>query len=394
MKARSPLALVFLIVFIDLMGFGIVIPLLPLYGEAYHPTPVAFGFMMASYSLMQFLFAPVMGRISDRCGRRPVLLLSLAGTVAGYLLFALQDSFAMLVAARVAGGIMGANVATAQAVIADITGPEDRARGMGLIGAAFGLGFILGPALGGTAHRLGHSFPGLLAAALSATALILAWLTLPETWPPERRARAPVSEKGWFKLRQLEAALRHPQVGLLLVLFFLSTFAFANFESTFALLLLERFGLSMIQVTYLFVFIGVLAALVQGGLIGRLSRRFGERKLILSGAALLLPTYLALVGVASLPALLGLLPILALGAGLVGPALSSLVSRLSAEDEQGGILGVYQSMASLARILGPFWGVYAFTRLGSAAPYWTAAGTAVVVLLLAFVLWARPGDSA
>ena len=203
MKARSPLALVFLIVFIDLMGFGIVIPLLPLYGEAYHPTPVAFGFMMASYSLMQFLFAPVMGRISDRCGRRPVLLLSLAGTVAGYLLFALQDSFAMLVAARVAGGIMGANVATAQAVIADITGPEDRARGMGLIGAAFGLGFILGPALGGTAHRLGHSFPGLLAAALSATALILAWLTLPETWPPERRARAPVSEKGWFKLRQL-----------------------------------------------------------------------------------------------------------------------------------------------------------------------------------------------
>jgi MFS family permease len=192
----------------------------------------------------------------------------------------------------------------------------------------------------------------------------------------------------------LAVALRHPKVGLLLVLFFLSTFAFANFESTFALLLLERFGLTMIQVTYLFVFIGVLAALVQGGLVGRLSRRFGERNLILTGAVLLLPAYLAMVGVASLPALLGILPVLALGAGLVGPALSSLVSRLSAEDEQGGILGVYQSMASLARILGPFWGVYAFSRFGSATPYWTAAGTAVLVLLLALALWSKPGDTA
>lgn len=394
MKARSPLALVFLIVFIDLMGFGIVIPLLPLYGEAYSPTPMAFGFMMAAYSLMQFLFAPLMGRISDRFGRRPVLLLSLAGTVAGYLLFAFQDSFLLLVVARVVGGAMGANVATAQAVIADITGPEDRARGMGLIGAAFGLGFILGPALGGTAYRFGHSFPGALAAALSATALLLAWFTLPETWPPDRRARAPVSASGWFRPRHLGAALRHPQVGLLLVLFFLSTFAFANFESTFALLLLERFGLTMVQVTYLFVFIGVLAALVQGGLVGRLARRYGETRLIVSGAVLLLPSYLAMTAVASIPALLAVLPFLALGAGLVGPALSSLVSRLSAEDEQGGILGVYQSMASMARILGPFWGVYAFSRFGSATPYWTAAGTGALVLLLALVLRSRPVDAA
>lgn len=389
MRSKHTLALVFLITFIDLLGFGIVIPLLPLYGKAYHPTPWAFGLLMASYSLMQFLFAPLMGRISDHFGRRPVLLLSLAGTVAGYLLFAFQHSLAGLFLSRVVGGIMGANVATAQAVVADVTGPQDRARGMGLVGAAFGLGFILGPAIGGASYRLGPSFPGFFAAGLSASALLLALWTLPETWTPQRRAAARSTRRGWFALADLRRALSRPEVGAILLLFFLATFAFSNVEATFALLLQERFGLSMAGVAYLFVFMGILAAIVQGGLVGRLARRFGERSLVVTGALLLLPAYAALTRVATLPRLMVLLVFLALGAGLTGPSLSSLISRISAEDEQGGILGLYQSMASLARILGPFWGGFAFERYGTEAPYWTAAATGTVVLLLALRLAKR-----
>ena len=385
MRGR-PLLLVFLIVFIDLMGFGIVIPLLPLYGERYHPSPIEFGALMAVFSLMQFLFAPILGRLSDRFGRRPILLMSLAGTVIGYTLFAFQQSIELLFLSRIVAGIMGANVATAQAVIADITPPEERARGMGLIGAAFGLGFILGPAIGGMASRFGEEVPGLFAAGLSGAALLLATLALPETNPPDALRGHRAAEKGWFSPRRFLDALTHPQIGLLLVTFFLTTFAFANFESTFALFAEKRLSLDVVHVTYLFVYVGVLAALIQGVLIGRLVKRFGERRLILAGAFVLVPGYLALTQLASLSQLLFFLGFLALGAGLTGPSLSSLVSKLSNADEQGGVLGIYQSLSSLARIVGPFWGVYSLRALAIQAPYLTAACAATVAGFLAVLL--------
>lgn len=386
---RSPLFIVFITVFIDLMGFGIVIPLLPLYGQKYQPSPVVFGLLMAVYSLMQFLALPVLGRLSDRFGRRPILVLSLAGTVAGYLLFALQNSLGLLFLSRIVGGVMGGNVATAQAVIADVTKPEDRAKGMGLIGAAFGLGFILGPAIGGVALSFGESVPGFFAAGLSAVALAVAAMILPETWPKERRETKVASHRDWFSLHRLVAALRHPQIGLVMVMFFLTTFAFANFEATFALLLNHRFKLDALQVTHLFVFVGVLAAFVQGGLVGRLVKRYGERRLAFTGILLLLPAYLAVTAVAAIPPLLGVLVFLALGAGLVGPSLSSLVSRLSSSEEQGGVLGVYQSLSSLARILGPFFGVFAFEKFGADTPYFTAAGVSCLALGIAALLLSR-----
>lgn len=388
MKSK-PLLLVFLIVFIDLMGFGIVIPLLPLYGERYHPSPAEFGLLMAVFSFMQFLFAPILGRLSDRFGRRPILLLSLAGTVIGYVLFAFQQSIELLFLSRVVAGIMGANVATAQAVIADITAPEERARGMGLIGAAFGLGFILGPAIGGLAVRFGEAAPGLLAAFLSSTALVLAALALPETNSKNGARGYRAMERGWFSPRRLLDALRHPQIGLLLVTFFLATFAFANFESTFALFAEKRFSLDVAHVTYLFVYVGILAVLVQGGLIGRLVKQYGESSLILAGALVLVPGYLALTFLTLLYQLLFFLGFLALGAGLTGPSLSSLVSKLSSTDEQGGILGIYQSLSSLARILGPFWGVYSLRAIGPQAPYFTAACAAAGAVLLAALLLKR-----
>jgi multidrug resistance protein len=384
--------LVFLIVFIDLMGFGIVIPLLPLYAERHHPSPIVFGLFMASYSLMQFLFAPLLGRLSDRIGRRPVLLLSLAGTVIGYLLFAFQHSLQMLFLARLVGGAMGANVATAQAVVADLTAPRDRARGMGLIGAAFGLGFILGPAIGGAALRFGEAAPGLAAAALSAAALALALFSLRETRDRGEGESHRTRARDWFTLRRLFQALGHPQIGALLVLFFLATFAFASFEATLALLAQHRLSLDERQVMFLFVYAGALAAVVQGGLIGRLVDRFGERRMILTGTVISIPGYLALSTAGSLASLLPTLALLALGAGLIGPSLSSQVSRLSSEGEQGGTLGVYQSLASLARVLGPFWGVYSMRALGEAAPYFTAAAASVAAAVIAWTVLPR-GES-
>jgi len=390
-KRKRTLLTVFLIVFIDLMGFGIVIPLLPLYGDQYHPSPVVFGMLMATYSLMQFIFAPVLGRFSDHFGRKPILLISLAGTVAGYILFGFQNSLLLLFLARALNGIAGANVATAQAVIADVTKPEERARGMGLVGAAFGLGFILGPAIGGAANQyFGQRAPGFFAAGLSLIAMILTAFALPETWLTGGHAtgvRAP--RHGWFSFKRLSEALRHPQIGLILVIFFFTTFAFANFESTFALFLNRRLKLDMAHVMYFFVFVGVLAAFIQGGLIGRLVKRFGERKLILAGSLLLVPGYILVLMAQSVPQLMVFLVFLALGAGFTSPALSSLVSRLSTAEEQGGILGIYQSIASLARITGPFWGVFAFKEFGENVPYYTAAGVSLVVVWLAWIILGR-----
>ncbi len=395
---RRPLFLIFLIVFIDLMGFGIVIPILPLYGERYHPSPATFGLLVMTFSLMQFIFSPILGRLSDRFGRRPILLISLAGTVVGYVLFAYQRSLAVLFLARIVDGISGGNISTAQAVIADITKPEERAKGMGLVGAAFGLGFIFGPAIGGRALAFGDSGPGLFAAGLSAIAFLLTAVALPETWPPEKRDTANHGHQPMFSVKRLIDALHHPQIGILLVIFFLTTFAFANFEGTFSLFLEKRLSYGPAEVANLFVYIGILAALIQGVLVGRIVKRFGERSLIVSGLILLIPGFLGLIAISSGRQLMALLPALALGTGLVNPSLSSLVSRLSADHEQGGILGVYQSMASLGRIAGPFWGVYSLESHGIAFPYMTAALVTALAACMAFAVlfrWhsaGRPAD--
>jgi MFS family permease len=298
----------------------------------------------------------------------------------------------MLFLSRAVGGVMGANVATAQAVVADLTAPTDRARGMGLVGAAFGLGFILGPAIGGAALRFGEAAPGLAAVALSGGALVLALLSLPETRQKvEAEGRRP-RERDWFTARRLRQALGQPQIGFLLVLFFLATFAFANFEATFALLIEHRLSVGAEHVAYLFVYVGVLAAVVQGGLIGRLVDRFGERRMVLAGTVILVPGYLALSSAGSLASLLPSLALLALGAGFTGPSLSSLVSRLSSEDAQGGILGVYQALSSLARVLGPFWGVFSMRGIQETAPYLTAALAALAAAAIAWAVLHR-GDA-
>ena len=367
---KAKIGIVFLIVFIDLVGFGIVIPFLPLYAEDFGPSPVVFGLLMASFSIMQFVAAPVLGRLSDRYGRRPILLVSLAGSVVGYLLFAFAGSLAMLFASRIIDGFSGGNISTAQAVIADITDEKDRARGMGLIGAAFGLGFICGPGLAALLVGVARWLPGVAAATTSAIAFVLVFFVLPETNLDRSAVRSrphPLSREN------LTRVVGYPLVGACLVMIFLVIFAFSNFETTFAQLLRLKFDVGMSTIGWLFVYAGVLGAIVQGGLIGRLATRFGEARLIVGGAFIAAVAGAVLPFVDSIGRLMMILALLAVGHGLTAPSLSSLISKMVPAGETGGVMGVYQGISSLARIVGPFWAEWVYGVFGPSLPYLSAA---------------------
>jgi MFS transporter, DHA1 family, tetracycline resistance protein len=343
---------------------------------------------MSSYSAMQFLFAPILGRLSDRFGRRPVILLSLAGTVVGYLLFAFARSLPMLFASRLLDGATGGNIGTAQAIIADTTSREDRARGMGLVGMAFGLGFIFGPAIGGFAVRFGESAPGLAAASLSFAAFAWAFFKLPETRP----AGGPRERFAVFSFATLAKAFRRPEIGALMVLTLVTTTAFATFESTFAQFVSLRLSAGPSTVAWFFVFVGVCSAVVQGVLVRRLVKRFGEGRLVVTGAVLLIAGFAGLRFAVSVPLLLVMIATIALGIGITTPTLSSLVSKRSAAAEQGEILGAYQSMGSLGRVFGPFGSENLYLRLGPDWPHVVAAALEAGALALSTAGLLREND--
>lgn len=382
----SPLAILFFTVFLDLVGFGIVIPLLPLYAERFGASPMAVVWLVAIYSLMQFLFSPWWGRLSDRIGRRPVLLVGLFGSAISYVGFGLAGSLAVLFLARALAGLMGANVGVAQAYVADITPPEERARGMGMIGAAFGLGFIFGPAIGGLLSHFGPAIPFLAAGAL---ALLNGLLAL--RWLPESRsgARGSVVQLGLGERWRTLARFGTDGSGwVLFAVFFLLTFAFAALEATFSLWADRRWSFTASEVAYLFAYIGVLVTLVQGGLVGPLVRRLGERRLAAAGAVSLALGLLGIPLAPSIAGLAGALALLAFGQGTTVPAIASLISRAAPTGEQGRLLGVSQSLSALGRVLGPVWGGIAFGRIGIGAPYLT--GAAVVAGALVLFLAAGP----
>ena len=385
---RRALATLFLIVFADLVGFGIVIPLLPLYAEHYQPAPWVFGLLMATYSAMQFFFSPILGRLSDRVGRRPVLLISLTGSVIGFVMFALADSLLWLFVSRLLAGIAGGNIATAQAVIADTTKPEDRARGMGLIGAAFGLGFIAGPALAGLLAPISLAAPGWGAAACSAVAFAMTFLYLPETRPIATTAAPSTPTSG---LGRLAFAWRHPELAPLMLIGFAVVTGFAAFEVTFAQYLHDRLALPHSGVSFLFVYVGVLAAVVQGVLVGRATRWLGEKRLVTGGLVLGAVGLLLLASAHRLGVVLTVLPALSLGIGMVMPSLSALVSRGAAADQQGLALGAFQGISSLARVVGPFAAEMALGAWGVAAPQVGAAVLAVLAAAGAASVFRRRG---
>ncbi len=380
---KSPLLIIFFTVFIDLIGFGILLPLLPFYAKNLGANALIVGLLFTSFSLMQFLFAPLWGRLSDRIGRRPIILLGLLGSSISYLIFGLADSLWILLASRLFAGICGANISTAQAYIADSTGPENRAKGMGIIGAAYGLGFIFGPAIGGILSQWGYRVPAFFASGLALANFLAALLLVPESLKPGVASTRPERGLNWSRLR---LALAQPKLRIYLVLFFLSTFAFANLEGTFALMTARKYHLDARHNGYLFAYIGILITVMQGGLIGRLVKRFGELRLVSAGLLCLV------FSLGLLPfwpnvgwLLIGLLP-LTFGHGVSNPSLASLISRTANAADQGGVLGVSQSMASLGRILGPAWGGLIYDQLGFEYPYLTGG----LFMLLAFLLSVFP----
>lgn len=375
----SPLVIIFVTVFIDLLGFGIIIPLLPFYAESFGASAFTIGLLGTSFSLMQFVFSPIWGRWSDRVGRKPIILLGLMGSCLSYLGLALAASLPMLFVARIIGGIAGANIPTAQAYVADVTTPENRARGMGMIGAAFGLGFIFGPAIGGLLSRISPQAPMWFASALCLTNFVAATWFLPES----RRAGA--SSKGMGRVESFRHAMRQPALMLLLALSFLVTVAFSGFETTFALFSEHRFGFTAATIGFVFAFIGVVLALVQGVVVGRVVKRIGEARLI-PFAILTIAIGLGLVPFAwNIPALLGALFILAAGMGFNNPSLSSMVSKLSSADDQGGILGLVSSIASLGRVVGPAWGGYFYDAYGMNTPFLTASAIMLMTCVVSFI---------
>jgi DHA1 family tetracycline resistance protein-like MFS transporter len=353
---RSPLLVIFITVFIDLVGFGIVIPVLPFYAEGtkFGASPRQVGFLFASYSIMQLVFAPVLGRLSDKHGRRPILLISLLGTCVGFLILGFATTLWMLFLGRIIDGISGGNISTAQAYIADVTTKENRAKGMGLIGAAFGLGFVFGPAIGGILSRWGINVPFLFAGSLAFANAILLYFTLPETITPDHPARASAATgRGWG---QLVIALKNARLAIVLTIYFLSIVAFSIMTATFSLFLMFRFGYDAFHNGWIFAFVGIISAFIQGGLIGRLVKKFGEPSLVIAGALLFSGSLFATPFVTPVIGVAGILlvgAVSAIGNALMAPSLTSLASRSASPGEQGGVLGMTQSVASLARAVGP-----------------------------------------
>ncbi|MBV9109300.1 MAG: MFS transporter [Gemmatimonadetes bacterium] len=387
----SPLGIVFLTVFLDLVGFGIVIPLLPLYARRFGAGPVAVTWLLAVYSLMQFFFAPWWGRVSDRVGRRPVLLLGLFGSAASYLAFGLAGSLPVLFAARAANGLAGANVGVAQAYIADVTGPEDRAKGMGMIGAAFGLGFVIGPAIGGILSRYGVAVPFLAAAAVTLANALLAVVRLPESLPPERRQAHPAGFGLADRLRMLLGGRMPGRLRALYAAGFLVTLAFAAMEGTLSLWADARWHATRHGVAYLFTYLGVIAVIAQGGLVGRMVKRIGERRTALWGMGMIALGLAAAALAPSLAVMLAGVGVLALGQGMASPSMSSLISHQGSASEQGRLLGIYQSLSALGRVAGPVIGGVALARVGLPAPFLVAA---CIALAAAAVLFALAGGAA
>jgi DHA1 family tetracycline resistance protein-like MFS transporter len=374
--------ILFLIVFVDLIGFGLVIPLLPYYAVRYAASPQEVTVLLAVYSLAQLITAPLWGRLSDRIGRRPVLMASMAASAVAYLWLGAADALWMLFGARALAGACAGNIAAAQAYIADVTKPEERARGMGMIGAAFGLGFIIGPALGGflagpDIASANLELPAWAAAALSATALLGVALLLRES---RRTAGGQRGRQG--RAQAIFGALRRPVLGRLILIFFLVILAFAGMESTFALWAMRQFDWGPAQIGYVFAYVGVLSALLQGGLIGRLNARFGEERLVLCGLGLIGVGLLILPEAHNVPVLGVAVSALAFGIGLTQPSLNSLISRRAGADEQGEVLGVSQSVGSLARVLGPIVAGFFFTHWGRNCAFWWGAALVAAALLL------------
>ncbi|MCX8106542.1 MAG: MFS transporter [Ignavibacterium album] len=391
-KESTVLLLIFLTVFIDLLGFGLLIPILPAFGlKVLNIDEAAIGIVISAYSFVQFIFNPIFGRISDKRGRKPVIVFCLLLNAAGYLMFSITDSYLLLLLSRIIAGIGGSSISVAQAYIADVTTTENRSKGMGIIGSAFGLGFVFGPLLGGLLSEFGYAVVGYVSAGFSFIAFILTSILLPESLKITEQYQSGNFQKSRTRrlidVQSFKHVFKKPDLALLISLFFVLTFSFANIYGTFALLGIQVYHFTDKQNGYMFGIIGLTSAIVQGTLIGKINMVLSKKNIFII-SSFLISLNLALIPYAG--NFLGLAVVgffLSIGTGLFQPTILSLISEVTSEQEQGMTLGINQSMSAFARMLGPLWGGFAFEYLGYPFPFLTGAFfTAVIFLISIFYL--------
>ncbi len=397
--------MLFAVIIIDLIGFGIVVPILPYYAKSLDTSPATLGFLLAAYPAFQFIFSPIWGRLSDRVGRKPVMLATILGSAGALTLLGLSDSLLGLFAGRILGGIFGANISVATAYVADVTREDERTRWMGMVGACYGIGFVLGPALGGllapnldgswpasalfgatlSAHiePFGYGIPMLLAAVMAAINFVFASWVLAE---PDRHASR---DPGAGRLE----VLRNPAVRRLCTINLIFSLAVTQLESVFAYFMIDRFRFDAMHVAFILVGMAVLMGGVQGGAIRPLAARFGERKLSLAGFALMAVSLLAVPFMPTVGWVLLPLALSAIGRGIGQPPILSLVSMTASASERGSVLGTFQSSASLARVLGPA-AAGTLYALYQAGPFVLAAGLLFVAWLIVIRLPKARGSQA
>ena len=392
----TPLIIIFVTIFIDLIGFGMVIPILPFYASSnqFKATPFEIGLLFSVYSWMQFVFSPILGRLSDRYGRKPILFISLLGSAVGYFVIGFANTLLLVFIGRIIGGITGGNISTAQAYIADVTTKENRAKGMGLFGAAFGLGFILGPALAGILSKYGVHVPFYFAAALSLANAVALYFILPESIRPGARI-AHEERKG--NLAEIADFLREPKFRTITAIYVLLITAFSIMTYAFVLFTNFTFGYDAEQNGYLFAYVGFLAIIMQGGVFGMAAKAFGEARLVVFGCVMLVISLFAMPfsspEFGGLAGLLLVAALLSVGNAFASPALTSLASKYAGDHEQGKVMGVMQSGASLARAVGPTIGgvllnnaVNKVDRFTVFRTYWAASALMFIAFLGAIYL--------
>lgn len=388
------LSIIFVTTLIDMIGFGIVIPILPYFAEHFGANGFEIGLLTSVYLLMQFICTPVWGYFSDRWGRRPVILICIFASSMAYVIFGLAQSLVLILAARIIGGVFAGKFATIQAYIADVTTKENRSKGMGLFGAAFGLGFILGPSIGGILGKWGYQTPLFFAAALTAVNGIAAIFLLPESLSDENRARVQSDREGnRLNFDTLRRYAGVPVIRSVMTLSMIYNFGFSILYATFALFAEREFGFHTMETGYMFAFMGIVGAVIQGGLIGKIVRAIGEEKMIGYGLLITAAGMFAMSRSEWLWLLITASFLVSVGSALLTPALSGLVSKKSNETEQGRILGMIQSMSNLARMTGIAFGGFVFEAVSIWSPFWMSGIILAAGCGMAYYLFSTEGEN-